>query len=245
MICANRMSEKGDLLETRFHLNMNRISELVRLLSSDDALKPTTVFGKSRGARADILRAIVVFLHATFEDALRSHIPRPGRSLSFYSGTDLDKALKSCGIDAAPFRALYPTLTQMAKRRKRIVHEADLLRGDAYEWSMADDWQLIMWLLAVPAFYYRLRISLGVANPVERVKYENLRIAMKGHVAYGKQLLAVPAVPPEQTLQALQEAVAMLKTIISTLQFDPRALSTNRGSGEGAAAEQIVGPERG
>jgi hypothetical protein len=230
------MSEKADLLETRFRLNMNRISELVRLLSSNDALKATTVFGNSSGARADILRAIVVFLHATFEDALRSHIPKPGRSLSFYSRTDLDKALKSSGIDAMPFRSLYPTLTQMAKRRKRIVHEADLLRGDAHEWSMVDDWQLIMWLLAVPAFYYQLRISVGVANPVERAMYKNLRTAMEGHVAYGKQLVTVPAVPPELTLQALQQAVATLKSIISTLHLDPRAFSTDC---EGAAAEHV------
>ena len=223
------MSEETDLLETRFRLNMNRISELVRLLSSNDALKPTTVFGNSSGARADILRAIVVFLRATFEDALRSHIPGPSRSLSFYSRTDLDKALKLSSIDAAPFRSLYPPLTQMAKRRKRIVHEADLLRGDSYEWSLVDDWQLIMWLLAVPAFYYQLRISLGVANSVERAMYKNLRTAMDGHVVYGKQLVAVSAVPPELTLQALQETVATLKSIVSTLHLDPRAFSTDSG----------------
>jgi hypothetical protein len=223
------MSEKADLLETRFRLNLNRISELVRLLSSNDALKPTTVFGNSSGARADILRAIVVFLHATFEDALRSHIPKPGRSLSLYSRTDLDKALKSSGIDATPFRSLYPPLTQMAKRRKRIVHEADLLRGDAHEWSMVDDWQLIMWFLAVPAFYYQLRISLGVANPVEGAMYKSLRTAMEGYVEYGKQLVAVTAVPPELALQALQESVATLKSIVSTLHLDPRAFGTDSG----------------
>lgn len=223
------MSDKANLLETRFRLNMNRISELVRLTCSNDELKPTRVFGNSSGARADILRAIVVFLHATFEDALRSHIPKPGRSLSLYSGTDLDKALKSIGIDATPFRPLYPPLSQMAKRRKRIVHEADLLRGDAYAWSMVDDWQLIMWLLAVPAFYYQLRISLGVANPVERAMYKNLRAAMDGHVAYGKKLVAISAMPPELTLQALQEVVRMINNIVSTLQLDPRDFIADSG----------------
>ena len=66
------MIAKADLLETRFHLNMNRISGLVQLISSHDALKPTILFGSSSGARADILRSIVVFFHATFEVALRS-----------------------------------------------------------------------------------------------------------------------------------------------------------------------------
>ena len=68
------MTAKADILKIRFVLNMNRISGLVRLISSHDALKPTTLFGSSSGARADILRSIVVFLHATFEVALRRHI---------------------------------------------------------------------------------------------------------------------------------------------------------------------------
>jgi hypothetical protein len=219
------MTAKADLLEARFRLNMNRISELVRLLFSHDALKPTSVFGSSSGARADILRAIVIFLHATFEVALRSHIPKPSRSLSFYSRTDLDKALKLSGIDAAPFRFLYPPLTEMAKRRRRIVHEADLLHGDSHEWSVADDWQLIMWLLAVPAFYYQLRISLRAADTVEQTMYGRLRTAMTSHVIFGKQLLAFPTVPPELRLQALQETLVTLESISSMLCLDPRSFT--------------------
>jgi hypothetical protein len=223
------MSTKADLLETQFRLNMNRINGLVQLLFSHDALKPTTVFGSSSGARADILRSIVVFLHATFEVALRSHIPKPGRSLSFYSRADFDKALKLSGIDATPFRFLYPTLTQMAKRRQRIVHGADLLHGEPYEWSIADDWQLIMWLLAVPTFYYQLRISLRAANTVERAKYRNLRTAMASHVAFGKQLLAFPTVPRDLRLQALHETVVTLESIMSMLSLDPRTFTADRG----------------
>jgi hypothetical protein len=222
---------------------MNRISELVRLVVSNDALKPTTAYGNSTGPRADILRTIVVFLHATFEDALRSHITKRGRSLSFYSRTDLDKALKSSGIDATPFKSLYPPLTQMAKRRKRIVHEADLLRGDAYEWSMVDDWQLIMWLLAVPAFYYQLRISHGVASLVERAMHRNLGTAMELHVAYGKQLVAygkqlgaVSAMPPEQTLQALQDVIVTLNSIVNALHLDPCDFLTDSREDKGTAA---------
>jgi hypothetical protein len=221
------MSAKADLLETQFRLNMNRINGLVQLLFSHDVLKPTTVFGSSSGARADILRAIVVFLHATFEVALRSHIPKPGSSLSFYSRTDLDKALELSGIDATHFRFLYPPLTQMAKRRHRIVHEADPSGSEPNDWSIADDWQLIMWLLAVPTFYYQLRISLRAANTVERAMYEKLRAAMASHVAFGKQLLAFPTVPRELSLQALQEIVVTLKIITSTLHLDPRALTAD------------------
>ena len=45
---------------------------------------------------------------------------------------------------------------------------------------------------------------------------------MVSHVAFGKQLLAFPAVPPELRLQALQETVVTLDTIVSTLHLDPR-----------------------
>jgi hypothetical protein len=221
------MTDKVDLLETRFRLNMDRISGLVRLLFSNDALKPNAAFEPSTGPRADILRAVVVFLHATFEVALRSYIPRPTRSLSFYSRSDLDKALRLSGIDPAPFRPLYPTLTQMAKRRKRIPHEADLAHDTPHEWGIADDWQLIMWLLAVSAFYYQFRISLGFGNAVERAMSERLRTAMASHVAFGKQLLAFPSVPRDLRVPALQEAVLTLEGIVTTLKLDPRAFTTN------------------
>ena len=160
-------------------------------------MKQEKLFGDSEGARADILRAIVVFLHATFEVVLRSHIPKPNRSLSFYSRTDLEKALKLSGVDAKPFNVLFPPLTQMAKRRKRIVHEADLSDGVAHRWGLADDWQLIMWLLAVPAFHYQLLMSLHSANVVECAMYEKLRASMLSHVKFGNQLATFQNVSPE------------------------------------------------
>ena len=109
------MTAKATLLQTLFRLNLSRIDGLVQLLYSHEPLKPTTAFGNSRGARADILRAIVVFLHATFEVALRSHIPKPSHRLRFcfYSRADLDKVLKLSGLDATAFRFFYPPLTQM------------------------------------------------------------------------------------------------------------------------------------
>ena len=66
------MNTHNDLLGARFHLNMSRINGLVKLICSDiDPLRATKPF-QSDGARADILRTIVVFLHATFEDILRT-----------------------------------------------------------------------------------------------------------------------------------------------------------------------------
>lgn len=217
------MSTHNNLLKARFHLNMGRINGLVKLIFSDfDLLRPMEPF-QSDGVRADILRAIVVFLHATFEGILRSHVPKPNKSLSFYSGTDIDKAFKQSGIDAKPFKPLYPPLTQMAKRRKRIVHEADLSnRTDTVSgaWGIVDDWQLIMWLLAVAAFYYQLRMSANAASVVESTMYERLRKAMLSHVDFGNQLLAFPKVPPELQREALQKTVITLEAIAATLKLD-------------------------
>jgi hypothetical protein len=65
------MTAPEDLLASRFYQNMNRITGLVKLIHLDvDSLRPSGL--QSHGVRADILRAIVVFLHATFEDVLRT-----------------------------------------------------------------------------------------------------------------------------------------------------------------------------
>jgi hypothetical protein len=69
------MTAMDELLKTRFLLNMGRINALVTLLNSTEALKPVGLFRGER-ARADILRSIVVFLHATFEDVLH----QPGQA---------------------------------------------------------------------------------------------------------------------------------------------------------------------
>jgi hypothetical protein len=224
------MASSGDPLGKRFRGNMSRISGLVQLLFSSDLLKSTSVFGPSAGPRADVLRFIVVFLHANFEVVFRCRLPKAAGNVSFYSRQDFDKALKRIGVDAAPFRPLYPPLTQMARRRKEIVHNADLGRGDEpHEWSIADDWQLIMWLMAVPAFYYQLRISLGLANVVEQAMYERFRAAMTKHVEFGNQLLAFPSVPKTHRLQALQKIAATLTEIVSTLRLNARDLMTGGG----------------
>lgn len=218
------MSFDNNLQKARFHLNMGRINGLVNLIHSDfDQLRPPGLFQQSNGVRADIFRAIVVFLHATFEDVLRTYIPKPNKSPSFYSKTDIDKALKKCGIDTKPFKPLYPPLTQMAKRRKRIVHDADLSnRTDMVSeaWGFVDDWQLIMWLMAVPAFYYQLRISIKVANAIEVTMYERFRKAMLSHVEFGNHLLSFSKVPPELRMDTLQKTAIILETITTILDLD-------------------------
>ncbi len=87
-------------------------------------------------------------------------------------------------------------------------------------WGVADDWKLIMWLMAVPAFYYQLCMSTHAASVVEHTIYERFRKAMLSHVDFGKQLLAFPESAPELRREALQEIADTLKSIAATLRLD-------------------------
>jgi hypothetical protein len=215
------MSKKNNLLKTRFLINMGRVSGLATLLFSGvDQLKPTG-FAQYEGVSADILRVAVVFLHVTFETLVRSQARQPNKRWNFNSGADIDKALRQSGIDAKPFKPLYPPLTQLAKRRNRIVHDADFSKPTdtvVEKWNIADYWQLIMWNLAVLAFYHRLLVVTNAANEEENKLHEQLGKAMTDHVDYGKQLLAFAKTPPELRLEALQKMNDTLDGIVATVK---------------------------
>jgi hypothetical protein len=212
------MNKKEKIRKKRFLLNMRRIARLMTLVFPDvDMSKPSGIF-TNEAASADLLRLIVVFLHATFEVLLRSKTHRPKKS--FYSRADFDKALKQAGIDAKPFKSLYPPLTQMAKRRKRIVHDADLPDSDEAvleAWNVVDYWQLLMWNLAVVAFYYQMLISTNEANEAELAKYRDVREAMTSHISFGNQLVAFSTMSEEGRAEALKRIVDTLDSMVATL----------------------------
>lgn len=68
--CAETMTTQDDLSWARFQVNMGRVKGLVELASTEPLKPPAPL--ESIGPRADLIRTIVVFLHATFEDALRT-----------------------------------------------------------------------------------------------------------------------------------------------------------------------------
>ena len=86
--------------------------------------------------------------------------------------------------------------------------------------GVVDDWQLIMWLFAVSAFYYRLPVSLGPANAVDRTMCERLRPAMLSHVDFSKQLIAFPKAAPDLRIEALQSVSGILKGIAAMLKLE-------------------------
>jgi hypothetical protein len=69
---AYEIMDLKDPLVTRFLLNMKRVNDLLGLIRPDRAPLKSERELESDTIRGDIARAVVVFLHATFEDLLRT-----------------------------------------------------------------------------------------------------------------------------------------------------------------------------
>ena len=259
-----------DLLATRFSVNMARITGLIKLIYSDtDSLRPTEPL-QSEGVRADILRSVAIFLHATFEDLLRTtarqrlpeaksdvldKIPLVGTSQSrnpvkfflgalnehrgrtvddliqesvenylsresFSSAHDVGQILTHMGVDTAPFNPLMAHLDLMMKRRHRIVHEADLRNPTdrvAIAWTISDDFDLLLWLLAVAAFYTQLRVALDPMDQYARLvvvkRMKCVEIANSVRPAF----VALQGDSTRPTLLNAKEASDKLREVIALL----------------------------
>ena len=81
---------KDELFKLRFELNMARVAILVELAQAKTAEAKKSPFDRE-GAPAEILRAVIVFLHATFEVALRSYQPKNARASLFQASGTLIK----------------------------------------------------------------------------------------------------------------------------------------------------------
>ena len=206
---------QAQVSDLRFRLNIDRINGMVKFLYDENNWKPATqAFHQPvEGVQADIFRSVVVFLHATFEDLIRSHAPKAKR-WTFSSRSDLEKAFKRSKINCAPFKQLYAPLTQMAQRRNRIVHDADLVSRAATicePWTFVDVWQLGLWLMAVVAFDRQLL--------EDRLGYDRVRKATSLHHDVAEQMLAFPKISPELSAQALQRMADTWKLAAAELRL--------------------------
>jgi hypothetical protein len=228
----------GKLVSRRFNHNLARVSGIVSVVVFSDSARLGAIgFCQRTGPSADILRACVVYLHAAFEDMLREYAnPRKG-PINLYSRADIEKVLRYRGISSKPFMWLFPALTQMAKRRKRLVHDADLPSRKytaVPDWSIADEWQLILWTIAVPAFFALLQVHLRSDDEQHRSTYERLKAGIEEVYRLGKALvdLTKHASGDIPALQAgAQTALDAAKRVLSVLTFqgqgDPRAQGSN------------------
>jgi hypothetical protein len=212
-----------EAISKRFIANMGRVGAITRVLySGGDGLKQTG-FAQSEGARADILRATVVFLHVSFEDFIQSQIPS-GRFIFSSKSNNLKQALGRLNIkNVGAFTDLFPSLDQLARRRHRIVHHADL-DDDTGEmvkpWNIVDEWQIIQWHLVVIAFYHRLRKDTGRTNKVEDRAQENVEKALVKNVEFARAMIAFPHLPPEQHLEGLKNLSEMADGLREILRLE-------------------------
>jgi hypothetical protein len=214
------MIEKIVRSHTRFNVNMARIGGLMKLAMSGEGQFKPTGFMQYEGVSADIFRLIVVFLHAAVEDLVRSRLPG-NKNFSFQSGPDIDKALKRARFDSSSLKPLYRPLTAMAKRRNRIVHEADLASHSSTvvePWSVADVWQILQWNLAVLAFYYQMLIVLTEPHEVFVDKYNNVRKAMDENIKFAHHLMNFPKGSLELQKKALEHMSKSLESMMSLLR---------------------------
>ena len=165
------------------------------------------------------MRSTTVFLHAAFEDLVRSLSDRR-TSWSFHSRTDLEKRLKHAGIEPTAFESLYPPLTQLAKRRHRIVHHADLTPSTIQiaPWTITDYWQLSMWNLAVICFYYRLLMHFEPANHSIQHSHDRIMTAMSANVEFAHRMLDLAKAPAKSRIEAFKRMGDALGTVTKVLK---------------------------
>jgi hypothetical protein len=126
---------------------------------------------------------------------------------SFGSCGDVDKVLRQMVVDTTPFKSFYADLDRMMKRRHRIVHGADLLipkDGAISPWTIADYFHLVLWNLAVLAFYSLLRVSLDPADELQSWYFARRTKAIELARQTREEVFALLEQPAESMLVGLQ-----------------------------------------
>src|SRR5689334_9044790 len=80
-------------------------------------------------------------------------------------------------------------------------------------WRLVDTWQLIMWLLAVSAFYYQLCVSIDDDTVPEKKAHQAHVDAMHGWHDVAKAFIRFPELPSYQRLDAIKELADMVKKV--------------------------------
>jgi hypothetical protein len=220
------MDADDNLFDARFVMNMKRINALVGLVA------PRSLAAQSDPLESDICRAVVVFLHATFEDMLRTvgrgrlsgtHTDGSDRywdHLSVSSYSVVEKALLRMRIDPEPFNFLAPGLDSMMKRRHQIVHDADLPIPTAREappWSIADTLLLAYWLLHVVTFNAQLHVSIDPTDELHRWYVDHRRAAVERVREAIRAGLAATELPKESVQSGLQRMLDHFAEVLPLL----------------------------
>jgi hypothetical protein len=83
-----------------------------------------------------------------------------------------------------------------------------------------DNWQLILWNLAVLAFYYEMLVATRTANAVQSKRHEQTGKAIGAHIEFGNQLVAFAKTLPELQIEALRKCAETAVTIGALLKVE-------------------------
>lgn len=202
-----------ELLDKRFRLNMSRVNRLIDLAARMKNLKDY-----SSDEIADLHRSTVVFLFASFEDALRTiediYLSPPNNERKTFGKVDVVVALlRQLGLDINSFRPLFPEMATFMLRRHRIVHKADLVRPDAIinaPWTIGDDYQMIIWFILVSGFVSKLRAALDPSALVHQWFAEERTELIKKLTIARQTFLSIPSTNFEEVLQGLRDMMNII-----------------------------------
>jgi hypothetical protein len=189
------MIEKTLLAHKRYVTNMKRVDRLMRLATSNEGQFKPTGFWTYDGISADLFRMIVVFLHSAIEDLVRTHLPDRFKStFTFSVANDIFKSLQKAEYDPTPLEPLRNILNQLAKRRHKIVHQADLNENaeEVDKWKVADLWLLTQWSIAAATFLYLFLPIVTEPHELFSRRANRCRAALDRNVEFGKLLLRLP-----------------------------------------------------
>lgn len=123
-----QLQEKWQKAYAQFFSNISRAHGLL-----DACRSHTTVDEQGQKnldqAGEDIARNAMAFLHTTFEVFLRDIAHK--RKGTYSTMQEVEKALKSLGIDYSHQSKYLPSIAEMMNRRHRIVHHADVGAGSS------------------------------------------------------------------------------------------------------------------
>ena len=96
------------------------------------------------------------------------------------------------------------------------MHNADLLSptdSTSEAWTFVDDWQLILWLAAVEAFYVFLRTSIDPADEIMQKGIKRSKNVIDGHVSFGNRILDLADSDKDSRMEVFQKMYESLKSL--------------------------------
>jgi hypothetical protein len=173
-----------------------------------DMLKDIPLVGTSKSGRAEKVDLGALNSHRgkTVDQLIQESIEGYLDRESFGSCADVDKILRKMGVDTTRFKSFYADLDRMMKRRHRIVHEADLLGpkdGAISLWTITDYFHLVLWNLAVLAFYSLLRVSVDSADQLQSWYFAQRTKTIELARQKGDEVFALLEQPAESMLVGL------------------------------------------